>query len=236
MSVVDDLPEALSDVDARVRRAIGEPPLSRDLADDVVAAVRARTPSPRRARAVAAAAALALGGVAVVVATRPTETGAVSVPVVDDGFRAKGGAPQPTYTTRFFVSRGGTVARLEDTMRADDALLVAYTNVGPAPARALAVFAVDARGEVFFLYPAHTDPTRTPSSIAIESGVQKELPDAVRHAYAPGPLRLVSLFTLAPVSVDEIERFVVDAALRPGDAPARFPGGVLDVTDVRVTP
>jgi len=236
MSVVDDLPEGLSDVDARVRRAIGDPPASGDVTGAVLAATRARAATRTRAPAFAAAAALALAALVVVVGTRSTGTGAEIVALADDGLRAKGGAPSPTYTTSYFVSRGGTVARLEDTVRADDALLVAYTNLGPAPARALAVFAVDARGEVFFLYPAHTDPTRSPSSIAIEPGAQNELPDAVRHAYAPGPLRLVSLFTLAPVSVDEIERFVADAELRPGAAHVRFPGGVLDVTDVRVTP
>jgi hypothetical protein len=241
------LPPELKETDALLRRSLASSPASvasshaaRDLSARVVAQASSLGQHTVRTRplALTGLGALAAGLVLGVFATRtqPAPDGDARVQPVridDDGFRAKGHASDAQDVT-LVTMRDGAPARITDRMRTSDAVLVAYTNAGRAPARALALFAVDARGEVFWLYPAYTDVARPPSSIPIDAGVSVELPDAVRHDFVAGGLRFVALFTLSPVSVIDIERWITDAAVRPFATAPVFAGAIVDVQDVTV--
>lgn len=94
-------------------------------------------------------------------------------------------------------------------LRPGDALAFAYLNRPPSAFRYLMVFAVDRSGQVFWYYPAHVEKNENPKSIAIAQGARpRELPDEVRHAWAAGPLRIVGLFSKAPLDVHTVEQTV----------------------------
>jgi hypothetical protein len=114
---------------------------------------------------------------------------------------------------------------------ADTAYVAAYRNAGRAPAYAL-VFALDAAGDLHWLYPAFTDATADPPAIALApTPVPALLADAVvLEQPAPGPLVLVAIVTSAPLRVSDIERMPHTlAALR-----ARWPE--LEAVPVEVQP
>ena len=111
------------------------------------------------------------------------------------------------------------------------AYVAAYRNAGRAPAYAL-VFALDAAGDVHWLYPAFTDAATDPAAIALAPAPAPTLlaDTVVLDEPAPGPLVLCSLVTAAPLHVSDIERMPhALAALR-----ARWPD--LDAVPVEVQP
>jgi len=140
----------------------------------------------------------------------------------DDEFTARGGPASGidsrwTALTAFRSDPTGQVITLEHKLGAADALLFTYTNRGREPFDFLMVFAVDARGEVYWYYPAHLDATADPGSIAIAAGANSvELGDAVRHRLPAGPLKLIGLFSRAPFTVPAIERMVRGQNVRAG--------------------
>jgi hypothetical protein len=69
------------------------------------------------------------------------------------------------------------------------------------------VLAVDAGGRVYWYYPAHTREDHDPGSIGI-GRTRAQLPDAIRHALRPGPLRLFALFSGKTLRVSEVEAVV----------------------------
>jgi hypothetical protein len=235
------LPSELVETDAFLRHVLGN--TAREQARDLNARVvelALEDSSPKRktrSLALSGVGALAAGLVLGIFASRPTALDAAppSSTLLDDGFRAKGFGSD-TQDVTLVSQRDGALFRIQERMHPNDAVLVAYTNAGRAPARALAVFAVDTRGQVFWLYPAYTDEKRPPSSIPIETGVSVELPDAVRHDFVSGALRFVAVFTLSPVSVVDLEAWVTETGMRPFSAAPQFPGAVVDVQDVTVTP
>jgi hypothetical protein len=92
------------------------------------------------------------------------------------------------------------------------------------------VFAVDAAGEVHWIYPAYLDPNTDPTSIELPpSRAEQRLPDQVELADpAAGPLRLITIVSPAPIHVSEIERST-------DDLPARFPDAdVREQTGIRM--
>lgn len=93
-----------------------------------------------------------------------------------------------------------------DAVAPGDGLVASYSNLDQAPAWLLA-FAVDARGEVHWLYPAWTDAASDPASARLEGAtVQRALADAVVLEGVPeGPLRLVTVLSPGPHRVSEIE-------------------------------
>jgi hypothetical protein len=114
--------------------------------------------------------------------------GAVALPSLHV-FRAVGRAAEP----------------VGDRIRADDSLLFAYSNPGAGYSR-LMVFAEDARGRVYWYYPAYTEVGTDPQAVAIQPGqTGVELREAIRHPLPPGPLRLHALFLSRAVAVSEIE-------------------------------
>jgi hypothetical protein len=104
-----------------------------------------------------------------------------------------------------------------------------YRNLADTPAYAM-VFAVDAAGEVHWIYPAYLDPNTDPTSIELPpSRAEQRLPDQVELADpAAGPLRLITIVSPAPIHVSEIERST-------DDLPARFPDAdVREQTGIRM--
>jgi len=85
-------------------------------------------------------------------------------------------------------------------------LSVTYTNLGPEPFSYLMVFAVDAAGEVRWLYPAYEREGTDPAAVAIASGVaHAPLPDLIEHDFPAGRLLVCGLFLRAPLAVSRVE-------------------------------
>jgi hypothetical protein len=124
----------------------------------------------------------------------------------------------------------GSPRRIEagGVMGSSTAVVASFTNVDVAAAWLLA-FAVDARGELHWLYPAFIDPSTDPEAVRLDpSGREQPLPDAVAFDDLPvGPLRFVTLVTRAPLRVGDIERLRPEE-LRPEALRSRWPGARID--------
>ena len=108
-------------------------------------------------------------------------------------------------------------------INADDELSFAYTN--PQGFGYLLVLGIDEQKQVFWYYPAWTDPSATPTAVPIQkSQTLLELPEAVRHRLSGKTLRLLSIFSNQPLSVHAVE----DRLSSSGAAHAAplFPGTV----------
>jgi hypothetical protein len=104
---------------------------------------------------------------------------------------------------------------------------VSYTNLGENPYEYLMVFAVDSKGEVYWLFPAYLEEGSDPRSIEIFQGrPQVELGEKIRHDFTPGPLVFYGVFTHQPLHVSTIESLVGEM-IRSNqwiiEAPARLP-------------
>jgi hypothetical protein len=96
-------------------------------------------------------------------------------------------------------------------------LSVTYTNLGPAPFSHLMVFAVDAAGEVRWLYPAYERAGTDPTAIAIAGGAaQVPLPDLIEHDFRAGRLLVCGLFLRAPLAVSQVEAALGGRQPAPG--------------------
>ncbi|RKH13857.1 zf-HC2 domain-containing protein [Corallococcus sp. CA053C] len=84
---------------------------------------------------------------------------------------------------------------------------VRYRNLDTQAPVYLLAFAEDARGEVHWLYPAHLREDANEPSVKLETSAEARTLDevVVLEAPAPGPLRLVSVVTRAPLGVQDIE-------------------------------
>lgn len=179
------------------------------LADDVLTLVRlGRAPDPKRGGArrlltwlVPAAGLVAAAGLVLLFAWPPAGPD-------PDGFQARSGAPDPDRWVSIQAFRAGPEGgfqKLGDRLRASDALAFSYRNRTDAYDH-LMVLAVDEGGQVFWYYPAHTRPGEDPESVPIHSAPGPiELPDQIRHALAPGRLRLFALFSRGGLRVAAVE-------------------------------
>lgn len=123
----------------------------------------------------------------------------------DDGIREKGGQGGLTGFEAFVV-RGDEVTPLGATMHVGDALGFSYRNLPGSRAKELLLYGVDARGEMFWFYPAWTDASRPPNSLHIgTSNEPVRLMEAVRHALVPGRFELHAVFLESPVSAQDAE-------------------------------
>lgn len=205
------------------------PPTPSDDSNAFVASVHRRVaareaPGPRRrgrpiAGVALAAAALLSAGLASRMMRGPTEPEPVA--------RGTSSASESKWMgIAAYRLAGGDPTRLGDVMNADDELLIAYSNLGPAPARYLLVFAVDAAGSVHWYHPAWTDPDDNPVSIRIERGAgDVHLNEAVAHDLSPGRMTLHGVFLDAPMSVREAERRI-EAGTLGAEARAEHSVGV----------
>lgn len=90
---------------------------------------------------------------------------------------------------------------------ARDELAFAYRN--PRAYKHLLLFGVDENRNVYWFHPAWVDPARPPLAITIAPGAApRELGEAVRHDLRGRTLRVVGLFTNAPISVTAVEERV----------------------------
>jgi hypothetical protein len=114
--------------------------------------------------------------------------------------------------------------------------VASFSNVDGAPAYLLA-YALDARGEVHWLYPAWLDPRTDPRSVTLDAAlVQRALPESVvLEDVAPGPLTFVLVTTRAPLRVSSIER-APSAARTPEAVRARWPEARVETFPVQLGP
>lgn len=105
------------------------------------------------------------------------------------------------------------VARVSGSIRRDDGLLFAYTNLGPDPYPYLLIFGVDGTGTVHWYYPAFLRRGTNPSAIRIEPGrASVELREVIQHALEPGALTLYAVFARTQLKVLQVEAAIRDAA------------------------
>jgi hypothetical protein len=121
-------------------------------------------------------------------------------PNADDGFTARSaGRPQSPALLAYRVAPGG-VTPLGRTMGRSEELAFAYEN--PAGYHRLMVVAVDDRGKLYWFHP---DPDASEAAVAIAGGAgRRELPEAILHQYADGPLHILGLFSNRPIKVSEV--------------------------------
>jgi hypothetical protein len=116
-------------------------------------------------------------------------------------------------------------------------LLLSYATPSAVAAAHLLCFAVDAEGEVHWLYPAFEDAASDPPSVVLPPGRATTAMDteAVLEGLAPGPLHVHALVSARSLHVSDVER------LPPGERTgaalaARFSDADLRSWDLRVAP
>jgi len=111
---------------------------------------------------------------------------------------------------------GGELTPVERTISGRAALAFAYTNTSHFRPDHLLLFGVDEHFNVYWYYPAWTDPGKNPTAHPILRGTGIELDEQVRHRYQGRWLRVFALFTRrGDLTVKEIER-VTEAMSRSG--------------------
>ncbi len=199
-----------------------------------------RAEAPARSRPTAGLVVRALGGVAAAAAVVLVTVALIPRSERDPGeFSARGAGVD--WTRKVGVELWALESaprRLSpgDRLPPGIALVGSFSNVDAAPAHLLA-FALDARGEIHWLYPAYTDPRSDPASVRLDASVvQRALPDSViLEDVAPGPLRFVLVTTREPLRVSDIESAAASdrtpAALR-----SRWPAARVDELSVTFGP
>lgn len=117
----------------------------------------------------------------------------------------------------------------------DVAFTATYRNRNDAPAYMLA-YAMDAAGEVHWLYPGYLSPADDPIAIRLDRAVEDVLlPDSVvLDDPAPGPLRCVLVLTREPLRVSSIERLSPEER-QPSRLRQRWPDAAITSLDLVVT-
>jgi hypothetical protein len=120
-----------------------------------------------------------------------------------------------------------------DNLARGVAVVASYSNVDPDTAWLLA-FAIDARGEVHWLYPAYLDAARDPGAVPLQGAVvQRALPESVVLEEVPdGALRFVTVVSREPHRVSEIEA-APPADRTPEALRRRWPHARVDELNVR---
>lgn len=155
-------------------------------------------------------------------------------------FRARGGTPAEGARVGFEVRVHGPSG--EDTSLPAARCLAADSGYSfvvfnrTRKEQSLMLFALDARREVHWFYPAYPDARTNPRAITIGATPQVlTLPDGVTpEDVAPGELQFVAMFSGAPHTVAEIETLLQrggPAAIRGAD-----PSAIVQVTAAQVCP
>jgi hypothetical protein len=178
----------------------------------------------------------ALGGAAVAAAAALV----IAAPWMGDpGFRARGGSAawaRKVGVDIWALEREGAPRRLASgsSTAPDVPLLASYRNLAGSPAWLLA-FAVDARGEVHWLYPG-AEPGSDPEAVRLGPAAgDQALPDAaVLEGVAEGPLRVIVVVSPRSLRVSSL------GALGPATAiealRARVPEAMVDEIPLTVRP
>jgi hypothetical protein len=127
-------------------------------------------------------------------------------------FTARGMGPGTPVTVEVYhASPGRPLALADRILRASDELAFAYSNRGQYPY--LTVCGIDEHQHVYWYHPAWTSAEQDPRSIPIQrSGRVEELPEAISQALDGRRLRLISVFSRAPLRVRELERTLLALA------------------------
>ncbi len=116
-------------------------------------------------------------------------------------------------------------------------LTATVANLDAKDAAYLLLFAVDAAGQVHWLYPGHTDPTQDPSAIRLDyARTPTPLPETVTlESPARGEMRILSIVSRQALKVSAVDPLppseLTEEALR-----ARWPDASIGATQVFVTP
>lgn len=168
-----------------------------------------RRVTPPRARSwVGGAAAAALAAGLAVFMLRPSPG--------QETFTARGGPVEATLGRSVgitFHGPGAAPLAPDAVVPADAGFGVRYRNLDTREPVYLLAFAQDARGEVHWLYPAHLrEDANEPSVRLAPSAEARTLEEVVvLEEPAPGPLRLVSVVTRAPLGVKDVESLPPEA-------------------------
>jgi hypothetical protein len=137
----------------------------------------------------------------------------------EPGPRIKGGdgRDQGRFVSIAVYSRGddGELARVRGVVGNRRPLAFAYTNRSKQRLDRLLLFGVDDANEVYWFYPAWTDPDKNPSAVPVRVGDGVELSEEVTHDYTGSRLRLFALFSRRrDLRVREVEVLVKQLARR----------------------
>jgi hypothetical protein len=179
----------------------------------------------------AAAVAAAVLAIGLAVHPGPKGFGPSGEPGDDGTFAARGGAPAWTQQVGVELwALEGAPRRLDagSPLPAGTPLVASWRNLDRAPAYLLA-FALDARGEVHWLYPAHLDAGQDPEAVRLEGAVARQAmaESVILQDVAPGPLSLVTVLSRQPRRVSDVEG-VPPEARTAGALRARWPDARVD--------
>lgn len=187
----------------------------------------------RRAIAISSFGALAAAGIAFLIVAR--------LPKAPEELVARGGV-RPSVASHVGITlrtlQGGVASSPLVTgqhVAPDAAFVAGYRNLLGAGQAYLAAFAIDAAGELHWLYPAFTEPSQDPSSLPLPPApTESLLGDAVElEGAAPGPMRLFTVVTEEPLKVSAVE--ALPAAERSRSRlRARFPTAQIEEVTVEV--
>lgn len=232
-----DVIEALAAPAAAVDATAAVARLMARLEADERRAVTTPAPSARRRGAPFLAGALATAALAATIAI--ASLGGLSHRADEQGvFRARGGHDAPSLRRSVGVTLrpfgDGGLGALAGEVDAETTYVATYRNLSPDQPAYLLAFAVDAAGEVHWLYPAYERAGQDPEALPLPyAPIERALPTSVRlDAPAPGPLRFITLIAAEPLRVSALE------SLTPADLGAdalrrRWPGASID--EKRVT-
>ncbi len=133
----------------------------------------------------------------------------------------------------FFAGSAGEIAQgAKISSRAE--LTARYRNLLDVPVYAL-VFAIDAAGEVHWLYPAFVDPETVPVAERLTSNEREGRfgDGVVLDAPASGPMSLIALISREPMTVAAIESLSIEQRT-PAAIAARWSDSSLQSIDVEV--
>jgi hypothetical protein len=96
--------------------------------------------------------------------------------------------------------------RIADSLVTGHPIAVTYEDRSELPYPYLMVLAVDDTGEVYWLFPVHSDVAMNPESIQTRNeGGYVSLPLEVSHEFRSDSVRLFALFTRIPLKVETVE-------------------------------
>jgi hypothetical protein len=105
------------------------------------------------------------------------------------------------------VVRAGKSLPVEGaTLHRGDGFAVRYWKTTMEPTYLMA-FAIDAAGEVHWIYPAHLDPVSDPHAVPLAAGEDRLLGEVFEpESPAPGPLHVVAIVTSEPLTINAVEQ------------------------------
>jgi hypothetical protein len=156
-------------------------------------------------------------------------------------WQARGGAALPSLDrdvgVRAYAVRGAPQELAAgDAIDRDTPLTAGFRNAGDRPAFLL-LFAVDARRVVHWIAPPYLRPGDDPSSATLSPTPETHLlaTTAVLDDVPAGPLRIVSVVTLAPAHVSDVEA-LEGSEVGAAQLQERLPGAQVCETRVEVRP